>query len=291
MKRIVLFVMTNILIMITISLVINLLGLGSYITEAGLNVPALVVFCLIWGMMGSFISLLLSKQMAKWFMGVTIIDRQNPGQFAELVQTVSRLSMAAGIAMPEVGIYESEEVNAFATGPTKSRSLVAVSTGLLRIMNRQETEGVLGHEISHIANGDMVTMTMIQGIVNAFAMFLSRIVAFAASMFVSEKLETLVRIVVTIALDIVFTILGSLLTAYFSRTREFRADLGGARLAGRESMISGLEKLRKTYEIGIDNSAPSYAAMKISGSPKWISAFSTHPPLEDRIEALKRARV
>jgi len=191
--------------------------------------------------------------------------------------------------MPKVGIYDSEEVNAFATGPTRNRSLIAVSTGLLRRLNRSETDGVLGHEIAHIANGDVVTMTLIQGVVNAFAMFLAWIFGYFASKMVDEKMENLVRFISTIVFDILFSILGSILVAYFSRWREFKADAGGARYAGRSNMIAALEKLKITYEIGIDDSAPAFSSMKISGSKSWLSLFSTHPPLEARIEALKRA--
>jgi heat shock protein HtpX len=288
-KRISLFLFTNILVMITISVIINILGVKPYITAYGLNLEALLVFCLIWGMAGAFISLLLSKQMAKWLMGVQIIDQRSPGQYGDLLNTVRGLSQTASIPMPEVGIYESPEVNAFATGPTRKRSLVAVSTGLLQRMDRNEMDGVLGHEISHIANGDMVTMTLIQGVVNAFAMFLSRIVGYFISKMVDEKMETIVRFISVIVFDILFSILGSILVAYFSRWREFKADAGGARYAGRGNMIAALEKLKKTYEIGIDDSAPALSSMKISGSKKWLSVFSTHPPLDVRIEALKRA--
>lgn len=290
-KRISLFLLTNILVMITISVIINILGVKPYINAYGLNLEALLVFCLIWGMAGAFISLLLSKQMAKWFMGVQIIDQRSPGQYGDLLNRVRGLSQAAGVPMPEVGIYDSEEVNAFATGPTRNRSLIAVSTGLLRRLNRNETDGVLGHEIAHIANGDMVTMTLIQGVVNAFAMFLARIFGYFAGKMVDEKMENLVRFISTIVFDILFSILGSILVAYFSRWREFKADAGGARYTGRGNMIAALEKLKMTYEIGIDDSAPAFSSMKISGSKSWLSLFSTHPPLEVRIEALKRANV
>jgi heat shock protein HtpX len=290
-KRISLFLITNILIMVTLTLVINLLGIRPYIDASGLNIPALLVFCAAWGMGGAFISLLMSKQMAKWFMSVQIIDPRNPGQYGELLNTVKVLSTGAGIPMPEVGVYESPEVNAFATGPSRSRSLVAVSTGLLQRMDRNEADGVLGHEISHIANGDMVTMTLVSGVVNAFAMFLSRIISYVASLAVDERYQGIVRLVSVIFFDILFSILGSLVVAAFSRHREFKADAGGARLAGRNNMIAALEKLRRTYELGIDDTAPSMAAMKISGSPKWLQAFSTHPPLEVRIEALKKASI
>lgn len=289
LKRITLFLLTNILIMVTISLIINLLGVKPYISAYGLNLQALLVFCLIWGMVGAFISLLLSKQMAKWFMGVQVINPQSPGPYGDLLNRISGLSRAAGIPVPEVGIYDSDEANAFATGPTRNRSLIAVSTGLLQRLNRNELDGVLGHEIAHIANGDMVTMTLIQGVVNAFAMFLSRIVAYFVGKMVDEKMENLVRFIAVIVFDILFSILGSILVAYFSRWREFKADAGGARYAGRGNMIAALEKLKMTYAIGIDDSAPAFSSMKISGTEKWLSLFSTHPPLDVRIDALKRA--
>lgn len=290
-KRISLFILTNVLVIVTISIIINILGIRPYITAYGLNLEALLVFCLIWGMAGAFISLLLSKQMAKWFMGVQIIDPHSPGQYGTLLNTLRGLSQSAGIPMPEVGIYASDEVNAFATGPTRNSSLIAVSTGLLQRMDRNETDGVLGHEIAHIANGDMVTMTLIQGVVNAFAMFLSRIVGYFISKMVDEKVENLVYFISVIVFDILFSILGSILVAYFSRLREFKADVGGALYAGRGNMIAALEKLKKTYEIGIDDSEPAFSSMKISGSPKWLSLFSTHPPLDVRIEALRRISV
>jgi len=288
-KRISLFLLTNIMIMVTITVILNILGVKPYITAYGLNLEALLVFCLVWGMAGAFISLLLSRKMAKWLMGVRVIDESAAGRYGDLLETVRGLSRAAGIPMPEVGIYESPEVNAFATGPTKSRSLVAVSSGLLQRMTRNEIDGVLAHEISHIANGDMVTMTLIQGVVNAFAMFLSRIVSFFIGRMVDEKMEAVVRFVSVIAFDILFSILGSILVAWFSRRREFKADAGGARYAGRGNMIAALSKLKAASAIGIDDSAPAFASLKISGSPKWLSLFATHPPLDERIEALKRS--
>jgi heat shock protein HtpX len=190
--------------------------------------------------------------------------------------------------MPEVGIYESPELNAFATGPTRNNSLVAVSTGLLNGMSDSEVEGVLGHEVAHVANGDMVTMTLIQGVVNAFAMFFARIIAFAVSNFVREELGWIVRFVVTIVLDILFTILGSMVVAAFSRYREFRADAGGAKLAGREKMIAALEALRRHVDLNNPNEAPAMNSMKISSkSGGLLALFSTHPPLEKRIQALR----
>jgi heat shock protein HtpX len=246
---------------------------------------------------GAIISLALSRIMAKWMMGVKIIspDTRDSDQ-RELLQMVHELARSAHLpAMPEVGIYESPEVNAFATGPTKSRSLVAVSSGLLHRMKREELRGVLGHEVAHIANGDMVTMTLIQGVVNAFVMFLARAIAFALTMTGRKDSEEshgtpFTYYLVQMVLEIVFMILGSILVARFSRYREFRADKGGAKLAGRESMIQALESLKKTFESVDPTAQPAIAALKISSRPGGImKLFSTHPPLEERIERLKQA--
>jgi len=299
-KRIFLFVALNFLVMLTISVLLNVLGIRPYLNRYGLDYASLAVFCLIWGMAGSLISLALSKQMAKWSMGVHIIDPQNAGlEEQRLVQTVHQLAQSAGLrSMPEVGIYDSSEVNAFATGPTRSHSLVAVSTGLLRQMRPEEVEGVLGHEISHIANGDMVTMTLLQGVVNAFVLFLSRVLAYAiASMMRGERdrdggISYGAYYLVSFLLEIVFMILGSLLVAWFSRHREFRADAGGANLAGRNKMVQALEALRRTYEIADPRQPPAMQTLQISGHGRGVLAklFSSHPPLELRIQRLQEAR-
>ena len=292
-KRIGFFLLTNILVIATISIILNVLGVGPYVSAAGLNVTYLLIFCLVWGLVGAFVSLLLSKQMAKWSMGVQIINPSAVGGAeGELVEMVRRLSNTARIPMPEVGIYESPEINAFATGPTKKRSLVAVSTGLLNNMDRNEVEGVIGHEISHISNGDMVTMVLIQGVVNAFAMFLSRIISYFVSTMVKEEMEYLVRFVLTILLDIVFSILGSIVVAYFSRHREFAADLGSAKIAGKARMIAALKALQRTINAPADNRGEAIASLKISSHKKgFLHLFSTHPSLEDRIEALEKAAI
>lgn len=282
-KRILLFVMTNILVMITVSLIVNLLGVNRYLTQYGMNWVALAVFCGVWGMAGAFISLAMSRFIAKMAMGVKVID---PNSGHQLVLMVAGLCQKAGLPMPEVGIYESPEINAFATGPTKRRSLVAVSSGLLHRMNRDEVEGVLAHEISHIANGDMVTMTLIAGVVNAFAMFLSRVISYFVSLSVKEEIAYIVRFVLTIALDILFSILGSVVVAFYSRSREFRADSGGALLAGREKMIAALESLKRNFE-PVDQRGASLDTLKISGRSRFVALFSTHPSLEKRIEALR----
>lgn len=298
-KRIGLFLLTNILVMVTISLVLNLLGVKPYLTAKGINYESLLVFCLVWGMGGAFISLGLSRIMAKWTMGVKVVpaDTREP-ELRELVQTVHELARAAKLPkMPEVGIYESQEINAFATGPTKSRSLVAVSSGLLHRMNSTEVRGVLGHEVAHIANGDMVTMTLLQGVVNAFVMFMARAIAFALTMARGQSDEessssgpSLAYYVTQIALEIVFMILGSMVVAWFSRYREFRADSGGAKLAGRDSMIQALQGLQRTFEEVDPTEQQAVSAMKISSKPGgMMRLFSTHPPLEERVRRLQSA--
>lgn len=290
MKRVFLFMAVNLLVVVTLSIVLNLLGVRGYMTAHGIDYGALMAFCLVWGMGGAFISLLLSRVMAKWTMRVQVIDPASAsGEAAWLVQTVHNLATVAGLpAMPEVGVYESPEVNAFATGPTRSRALVAVSSGLLHSMDRQQVEGVLGHEITHVANGDMVTMTLVQGVINAFVMFLARVIAFAVSQQVKEESRRSIQFMVTILLEIVFSLLGMLVVAGFSRWREFRADAGGGRLAGREKMIAALQALQRNVA-AIDNRQAAIATLKISGRRGFLALLSTHPPLEERIERLRQA--
>jgi heat shock protein HtpX len=300
-KRIFLFMLVNILVMTTISIVTNLLGLRPYMNGYGIDYGQLMIFCLIWGMGGSLISLAMSRMMAKWMMGVKVIDPQaTDGRTRDVLEMVYRLSDQAGLpARPEVGIYESPEVNAFATGPTKSRALVAVSTGLLNRMNRDQVEGVIGHEIAHVANGDMVTMTLLQGIINAFVMFLARVIGYAiASSSRSsddDRPNYMMQSIVTMVLEIFLSILGSIVVAAFSRWREFRADKGGARLAGRGKMIAALEALKSLHEIGPvvePENQKAIAAFKISSRRSgWLALFSTHPDLDSRIEALKAVQV
>ncbi|MBN19684.1 MAG: protease HtpX [Bdellovibrionaceae bacterium] len=297
-KRIGLFLMVNFLVMITISLVLNILGVGAYLTQYGIDYSNLMVFCLVWGMGGAFISLLLSKVMAKFAMGVQIIDPQKAdARSMELVDRVHDLARRAGLTtMPEVGVYDSPEVNAFATGPTKSNSLVAVSTGLLNRMNGAELEGVLAHEVAHIANGDMVTMTLIQGVVNAFVMFLARVIAFGISQASrddeGEGMSYFAYHMTVFVLEMVFMVFGTMVVAWFSRYREFRADAGGAKFAGREKMTAALEKLRQTIELEdprqTSQGANAFSSMKISNRRNgWAKFFSTHPPLEERIARLQ----
>jgi heat shock protein HtpX len=293
LKRITFFMLVNFAMLITIGLIVNLLGLDRGIYRStGIDYVQLLELCFVWGMGGSFFSLLLSKVMAKWFMGVQVIDPNTSGELGELVRTVHNLARAAHLPrMPEVGIYDSPEVNAFATGPTKGSALVAVSSGLLRTMDRSQIEGVLGHEITHVANGDMVTLTLIQGVVNSFVFFFSKIAAIAvANAGRSDDRERPPSFLWEFLFRIVFGMIGMMIVAYFSRWREYRADAGGARLAGRDKMRSALQRLQ-SYSGAVDMAHPSYQAMKINGGRGgFMALFATHPPLEDRIARLNEMR-
>jgi heat shock protein HtpX len=296
-KRIVLFLLLNFLVIAMVSIVLNLLNVRPYLNQYGLDYKSLLIFCLVWGMSGAFISLALSRKMAKWTMGVQIIDPSTHVPLeSKLVKMVYSLARSAGLeTMPQVGIFSSNEPNAFATGPTKSRSLVAVSTGLLARMGDEDLKGVLGHEISHVANGDMVTMTLLQGVVNAFVMFLARALAYVISGMGRNRSESSNRnsgtfMILTYLFEVVFMVFGSLLICAFSRYREFRADARGARLAGRQSMIGALQTLMTLQQIKDPKTdTPAMAAMKISHPTKkgLIRFFATHPALEERIERLK----
>jgi heat shock protein HtpX len=290
MKRIFLFVATNLAIMVMLSVVLAVLGISGYIGVDGrVDYTSLMVFCLIYGMGGAFISLLISRWMAKRAMGVQLVNGQSGNADLDwLYRTVARLAQQAQLPMPEVGVYESPEVNAFATGPSKSKSLVAVSTGLLRGMRQNEVEGVLAHEIAHIQNGDMVTMTLIQGVVNAFVLFLSRFIASLVRNMADERNAVFLSFVVTIVLDIVLGVLGSIIVMWFSRAREFRADAGAAALSGRNNMIAALQRLQSTQQL-VDTREPALATLKISGS-RTMLLFASHPPLEARIAALQAMR-
>lgn len=289
-KRIFLFILTNIAVVLTLTIVLSVLGVDRYVGPGGLNIGSLAVFCFIWGMGGAFISLQMSRWIAKRATGMVLVDGRTGDPRADRVYgMIAGLTQKAGLPMPEVGIYESPEVNAFATGPSKSRSLVAVSTGLLRSMNDDEVEGVLGHEVTHIANGDMVTMTLLQGVINAFVMFLARLIAYV----IANRGDSRERgysggsYLVVFVLQIVLGILGSLITAWFSRQREFRADHGGALLAGRERMLGALRRLAANRDM-VDTQHQALATLKINGARNWAVFFSTHPPLEVRIAALER---
>lgn len=295
-KRIFLFLAVNFLVILMISVILNIFNIRPFISQYGIDYQSLLIFCLVWGMVGSFISLALSKTMAKWAMGVQVIDpNTNNPEMKRLLETVYELARSAHLKhMPEVGIFASKEVNAFATGPSKKRSLVAVSTGLLQRMSQKELEGVLAHEITHITNGDMVTMTLIQGVVNAFVMFLARILASIISGLGRNRNDSSSGsygsyMILVFLFEIVFMILGSMVIAWFSRQREFRADRGGADLAGKEKMISALESLVQLQEIkDVKVDKPAYQALKIStGKSRFGALFATHPPLSERIARLK----
>jgi len=290
-KRIFLFLLVNMLIMVSISTVLTLLGVRPYLTAQGIDYQSLLLFCLVWGFGGALISLGLSRVTAKWMMGVKVIDPVAASPDERWLQaTVERLATQANLPRtPEVGVYDSESPNAFATGPTKARALVAVSTGLLRSMQKQQLEGVLAHEVAHIANGDMVTMTLVQGVINAFVMFFARIIAFAAGQLVDSEKRGLVQYVCVILFEILFSLLGMMAVAAFSRYREYRADGGGADLVGRGKMIAALQALQRTVEV--PESAPqTIAAFQISAGRRsgLLALFSTHPPLAERIRKLQQ---
>ncbi len=289
--RVVLFLLVNAVVVMTMTVIMNVLGVKPYLTQYGLDVQSLAIFCAIWGMGGSLMSLLMSRAVAKWSAGVQVIpaDTRDPA-LAQLVHIVHDLSRKANLPkMPEVGIYDSPDPNAFATGPTKSAALVAVSTGLLSRMNMAEVEGVLGHEITHISNGDMVTMTLLQGVVNAFAMFLSRLIAFVLTSNRDRDEERgpgFMYYIVEFVLQTVFLILGNLIIAWFSRRREFRADAGSAKLAGKEKMIAALQELQRTYELVGSNPQPTLQTLQISNKSSSSNIWASHPPLEERIKRL-----
>ena len=289
-KRIFYFLLTNILVLLTISIIFSVTGAGNYIDPQGnIDLGALLIFSAIIGFSGSFISLAMSRWMAKKMMNVRVLDpnKSLSAHEQEVVEKVHRLSKAAGLMhMPEVGIYDSPEVNAFATGPSKKRSLVAVSTGLLREMDDDAVEGVIAHEVAHIANGDMVTMTLLQGVVNTFVVFLARIAAWIASRFVKEDMAPIVHFIAVIVFQIVFSILGSLVVFAYSRHREYHADRGGADLAGKDKMVHALRMLKAYSNRVVEERDTAVATLKISGRRK-SPLFSTHPDLDDRISKLE----
>ena len=290
MKRIVLFLLTNLAVVLVLSVVLNLLGLDRALMAQGIQVGPLLAFSFVVGFAGAIISLLMSKTMAKWSTGAQVITQPQGEAEAWLLQTVQRLASKAGIAMPEVALYEGDP-NAFATGAFKNSALVAVSTGLLQSMNKEEAEAVLGHEISHVANGDMVTLTLIQGVVNTFVVFFARIVGYFVdrTIFRSERGVGPGFYITTFVCEIVFGVLASIIVAYFSRVREFRADAGSARLLGTpRPMINALARLG-----GIPTGAlpPSVQTLGITSSPSgFMALFASHPPIEARIAALQAQR-
>jgi heat shock protein HtpX len=292
MKRIVLFLATNIAIMVVLGITVNVLGLNQFMAGGQLNLTMLLAFSAVLGFGGSFISLLISKKVAKWSTGAQVIETPRNATEQWLVQTVERFARKANIAMPEVAIYEGAP-NAFATGPSKNNSLVAVSTGLLQSMSREEAEAVLAHEVAHVANGDMVTLTLIQGVVNTFVFFLARVVGFLVDQFLrkddSESSgQGMGYFITVIVMEITLGILASIIVMYFSRQREFRADSGAAHLMGsRLPMISALKRLGGMQAGELPS---NMAASGISGKGGVMALFSSHPPLEERIAALSQQR-
>ena len=294
MLRIGLFLLTNLAIIMVASISLRLLGVDSILANNGmdLNLTALLIFCAVFGFMGSFISLLMSKFIAKTSSRTQIIESPSNPQERWLVETVATLAKKANIGMPEVGIFPAEQSNAFATGWNRNNALVAVSSGLLQRFNEDEARAVLAHEIGHVANGDMITLSLVQGVVNTFVMFAARVIGFFVDRVVlkNQRGLGLGYWIVTIIAEICLGILASTIVMWFSRRREFRADIAGAQLAGRTAMIAALEKLRAETQAQVPNQMPdSMTAFGISGGWKrsTMKLFSTHPPLEDRIAALK----
>jgi heat shock protein HtpX len=292
MKRIFLFILTNLAVILVLSVVLNLLGVDRVLDAQGidLDLTNLLVFAAVFGFGGAFISLAMSKWTAKRMTGAQVIATPRTSEEVWLVQTVKRHADRAGIGMPEVAVYEAPDPNAFATGMRRNSALVAVSTGLLRLMNRDQVEAVLAHEISHVANGDMVTLTLVQGVVNTFVIFFSRVVGHFVDrvVFKTERGHGPAFLITTIVAQIVFGILASIIVMWFSRQREFKADAGSAALAGREKMIGALRQLQRTVQL--PHLPDQMAAFGISGAPGegLKRLFMTHPPLEERIEALSR---
>lgn len=282
------FLLVNILVLTTIVIVLSVFGIGNYITAYGIDYAQLLIFSAVIGFSGAFISLLLSKWTAKWMLKVKIIDPNTISpQEQVLLDMVYRMAEKAGIKkMPEVGVYPSREVNAFATGPSKNNSLVAVSSGLLERLDKDAVEGVIAHEVAHIANGDMVTMTLLQGIINTFVVFLARIVAYAVSNMVRSEIAGIVHFACIIIFQIFFSILGSIVVMAYSRYREYQADASGASLAGREKMIHALKSLKRTLNL-VDTEHVSIQTFKINGGKSsWFKLFASHPDIDDRIKRL-----
>lgn len=291
MKRILLFLATNVAILVVLSVTLRLLGVDRILDQqgTGLDFNNLLILSVVMGFAGSLISLAMSKFIAKRSMGVRVIEQPANANEAWLVNTVHQQAQAAGIGKPEVGVFDTPEMNAFATGANRNNALVAVSTGLLNGMSREEAEAVLAHEVSHVANGDMITLTLIQGVVNTFVIFFSRVIGFVIDrvVFKTERGHGPAFLITTIIAQMVLGILASMIVMWFSRQREFRADAGGAKLAGRENMIGALERLRRGHSEPLPD---SMAALGISGGigHGLKRLFMTHPPLEERIAALKQ---
>ncbi len=295
MMRIVLFLATNIAVLIVASITLNLLGVEHYLSGTGLNLGSLLAFCAVFGFAGSIISLLLSKMMAKMSTGTQIITQPRTEAERWLLETVAELSHKAGIKMPEVGIFPAQQANAFATGWNKNAALVAVSQGLLERFRKEETRAVLAHEIGHVANGDMVTLALVQGVVNTFVMFFARIAAYAVDSFLRRDSEDsspgIGFYITTFVFEILFGILASVIVAWFSRRREYRADESGASLASPQAMIGALQRLKSEYGMP-DQLQGQLTAFGISSHIKqgFMELLSSHPPLDDRIAALQNRR-
>ncbi len=296
LKRLGFMFMVNIGVLITISITLKVLGIGQYITQNGLDYQTLAIFCFAWGIAGSFISLALSKFVAKKFMGVKAIDPYGP--YAILQQKIHTFASSAGLTtMPEVGIYQSPEINAFTTGSSADNSLVALSSGVLSNLSEDELDGVLAHEIAHIANGDMVTMSLLQGIINAFVFFFARVAAFVLGKFLrgdkdKENVNNysdgggIAYLISVFIFEVLFGFLAKFIVSYFSRIREFKADTEGAKLAGEEKMIAALKALQANYE-SISVTTDNMKSVKISSTESFMDLLASHPPLQERINALE----
>jgi len=291
LKRIILFVATNFGVVLLLSMTARLLGVDRWLTSNGLNLGGLLVFAALFGFGGSFISLAISKWMAKRSTGAVVIENPRDPTERWLVETVRRQAEQAGIGMPEVAIYDAPEINAFATGMNRNAALVAVSTGLLRSMTRDEAEAVLAHEVSHVANGDMITLSLIQGVVNTFVIFLSRVVGYVVDRMIlkNERGHGIGFFVSTMIAEVVLGLLASIIVMWFSRMREFRADAGGAKLAGRQKMIAALERLKAAHEPSSLPDGMQAFGISGGGAGGLRALLITHPPLEKRIAALRAA--
>lgn len=289
MQRIVLFLLTNLAIMLVLSVTLSILMSVFGIDRQGLG--GLLLLACVFGFGGAFISLLMSKWMAKRSVGAYVIEQPKNSTERWLLDTVKRYSEAAKIGMPEVALYQSPDMNAFATGANKNNALVAISTGLLENMSQAEAEAVIGHEISHVANGDMVTLTLVQGVVNTFVIFLARLIASVIDNATRGNnnqggLGTMAYFIVVFVLEMILGVLASIIVAWFSRKREYSADIGGAKLAGKSAMIGALEKLKSSQESQLEGSMMAFG---INNKSKMLSLFASHPPLEERIAALRNA--
>jgi heat shock protein HtpX len=293
-KRIALFLITNLAILLVLSFTARILGVDRILAANGLNVGGLLVFAAIFGFGGALISLAISKWSAKMMVGAQVIESPSNATERWLVETVRRHAQLAGIGMPEVTVYDAPEINAFATGANRNNALVAVSTGLLRNMTPDEAEAVLGHEISHVANGDMVTLALIQGVVNTFVIFLARVIGYLVDRVVLKNDRDSIGIgywVTSIAAEIVLGFLATMIVMWFSRRREYRADAGGAQLAGREKMIAALERLKSAHEPSTLPAQVKAFGIRDGGSGGFALLFMSHPPLDDRIAALRAGAV